>query len=157
MLLFARSILKCGDLARDAVQETLILLWERETMPTDLDNWLVRMAALRALQMRRALLRRRQNELDGVEGQEDHEHCTDPIHQLLHAERRTAIRRAVSELPEPMREVVFLRDLTGLEYAAIARAVGVPVGTVRSRLSRARQVLSVALSEEKGTLEARAT
>ena len=68
-------------------------------------------------------------------------------------ERRAAARealervdRALARLPHSQRIVVWLRDGEGLTYEEIARAVGVPVGTVRSRLARARAALKKELS-----------
>lgn len=55
---------------------------------------------------------------------------------------RAAIERAVASLPVEFREVIVLRELQGLSYAQIGSVVGVPVGTVMSRLSRARKRLT---------------
>lgn len=55
--------------------------------------------------------------------------------------RRDAIDRALAELPEDLREAVVLRDVHGLEYREIADATGAPLGTVESRIFRARQRL----------------
>jgi len=49
--------------------------------------------------------------------------------------------QAVAELPKETRRVVTLCDLKGLTYEAAAAQLGIPLGTVRSRLSRGRQVL----------------
>ena len=60
------------------------------------------------------------------------------------AERReleAALHRAIADLPEERRLVVILRDLEGLAYDEIARALGLELGTVRSRLHRARMDL----------------
>lgn len=54
---------------------------------------------------------------------------------------RDAIDRALAALPEELREAVTLRDVQGLEYGDIAAALGVPIGTVESRIFRARQRL----------------
>ena len=56
----------------------------------------------------------------------------------LQADMRKALERALGELPEDWRLVVVLADVHGLSYEEVARAAGVPIGTVRSRLSRAR-------------------
>ena len=63
------------------------------------------------------------------------------------ARRLTAreIEAALDHLPENLREVLLLCDLWGFEYAEIARIVGSPVGTVRSRIARARSRVSVFL------------
>jgi RNA polymerase sigma-70 factor (ECF subfamily) len=52
------------------------------------------------------------------------------------------VRSAIEAIPEPFRETVVLRDLEDLSYAEIAEVTGVPVGTVMSRLSRARAMLA---------------
>ncbi len=49
-----------------------------------------------------------------------------------------ALHRAIAELPEDRRIVVVLRDIEGLSYEEIAAALDLELGTVRSRLSRAR-------------------
>ena len=56
-------------------------------------------------------------------------------------ELQAALRRAIADLPEDRRVVVILRDLEGLAYEEIARALGLELGTVRSRLHRARMDL----------------
>jgi len=51
------------------------------------------------------------------------------------------LESAIQELPPPFRETLVLRDLQGLDYKEIAKVTGVPIGTVMSRLARARQRL----------------
>jgi RNA polymerase sigma-70 factor (ECF subfamily) len=51
------------------------------------------------------------------------------------------VQRAVQELPADFREVIVLRELEGLSYKEIAAVVGIPIGTVMSRLARARERL----------------
>jgi RNA polymerase sigma factor (sigma-70 family) len=62
---------------------------------------------------------------------------------------REALRRAIEELPAEFREAIVLRELEGLSYKEIGAVTGVPVGTVMSRLARARGRLARALSERK--------
>ena len=57
-----------------------------------------------------------------------------------------AVRQAIDSLPPEFREVVILRELECCAYKEIADIVGIPVGTVMSRLARARRQLQVALS-----------
>ncbi len=57
------------------------------------------------------------------------------------------VARALEKLPEPFREVVILCDIEGLSYAEAAEALGIPIGTVRSRLARAREMLRQLLWE----------
>ncbi len=68
-----------------------------------------------------------------------------PDHLLARAEAVRDVRRAILALPPAFREVVVLCELVEVSYADAARALGCPVGTVRSRLHRARGLLSEAL------------
>jgi RNA polymerase sigma-70 factor (ECF subfamily) len=57
------------------------------------------------------------------------------------------VTEAVDALPPDFREVLVLSDIEGMRYAEIAETIGVPVGTVKSRLFRARRLLQAALYE----------
>jgi RNA polymerase sigma-70 factor, ECF subfamily len=64
-----------------------------------------------------------------------------------------SIERLIAELPEPFRETLVLREINDLGYREIAELVGVPIGTVMSRLARARALLREAwISLDKGRL-----
>lgn len=71
-----------------------------------------------------------------------------PEAALLRRGEVASVRGAIEALPEPFRETLVLRELEDLSYRQIAEVSGVPVGTVMSRLSRARQMLVAALREE---------
>jgi RNA polymerase sigma-70 factor (ECF subfamily) len=58
---------------------------------------------------------------------------------------RAAVNRAVASLPAEFREIIVLREIQGMPYAQISTVVGVPIGTVMSRLSRARERLAAIL------------
>ena len=73
----------------------------------------------------------------------------DPLADLTHQEGLEALRQAVLALPRRYREVVILCDLEELDYADAAIALGCPIGTVRSRLHRARALLLEKLSAER--------
>jgi RNA polymerase sigma-70 factor (ECF subfamily) len=60
---------------------------------------------------------------------------------------RLAVDSALAQLPEEFRVAVVLRDLCDLEYADIAGALGVPAGTVRSRIARGRSLLAGLLAD----------
>ncbi len=70
---------------------------------------------------------------------------TAPLAELVREEQIEAVRRAVASLPVRYREVVVLCDLQELSYGDAATAIGCAVGTIRSRLSRARALLSAKL------------
>ena len=65
-----------------------------------------------------------------------------PEEELLREAEVDRVRAAIEAIPEPFRETVVLRDLEDLSYAEIAEVTGVPIGTVMSRLSRARGMLA---------------
>jgi RNA polymerase sigma-70 factor (ECF subfamily) len=65
-----------------------------------------------------------------------------PLDQMLRSESGEAVRRAVLGLPEAYREAVVLCDLQELSYAEASEVLGCPVGTVRSKLSRGRELLA---------------
>jgi RNA polymerase sigma-70 factor (ECF subfamily) len=62
--------------------------------------------------------------------------------------QQAAITRAVQNLPVEFREVIVLREVQELSYAEISEVTGVPIGTVMSRLSRARKRLAAVLGNE---------
>jgi RNA polymerase sigma-70 factor (ECF subfamily) len=65
----------------------------------------------------------------------------DPEALLIQQQAVDGVRRAVEELPADYREMIVLRELEGLSYKEIAAVVGIPIGTVMSRLARARERL----------------
>jgi RNA polymerase sigma factor (sigma-70 family) len=73
----------------------------------------------------------------------------DPEEALITAADQAALTSAIDALPHLFREVVVMRDLNGLTYREIAAAIGAPVGTVMSRLSRARGLLIDRLGKHK--------
>jgi RNA polymerase sigma-70 factor, ECF subfamily len=73
----------------------------------------------------------------------------DPVVELARREGLDALRRAVLALPRRYREVVVLCDLEEVDYADAAEVLGCPVGTVRSRLHRARALLLDKLKQDR--------
>ena len=66
-----------------------------------------------------------------------------PENQLFRDEREAAIKNAMEDLPEDLRTAVTLREYEGLSYEDIASVMDCPVGTVRSRIFRARESIDV--------------
>ena len=66
---------------------------------------------------------------------------TDLQAEYIRKERQAAVHQAISELDPNSRELIIMRDINGLSYAEIADATDIPLGTVKSRLSRARDQL----------------
>ena len=69
----------------------------------------------------------------------------DPEALLIQRQAVERVRRAVEGLPVDHREVIVLRELEGMSYKEIAAVVGIPIGTVMSRLARARERLLAVL------------
>jgi len=81
--------------------------------------------------------------------EDDH---ADPEELLLHKATAALIQRALEQMPLELREVLILREQEELSYNEIAEVVGAPLGTVMSRLSRARGRVRTLLSAEKRIL-----
>ena len=78
-----------------------------------------------------------------------HETQDTPETQVLRRRDATAVQRLVADLAEPFRETFVLREIQNLSYREIADVVGAPVGTVMSRLARARAMLRAAWMAEE--------
>lgn len=75
----------------------------------------------------------------------------DPEALLFQQDAVSRVRHALDQLPVDFREVIVLRELEGLSYKEIAAVAGVPVGTVMSRLARARERLAALLKPSAST------
>ena len=73
----------------------------------------------------------------------------DPGISLDRAQDRQTVRAAIEQLPAEFREAIVLRELEGASYKEIADIAGIPIGTVMSRLARARHQLQLILSKPK--------
>lgn len=83
------------------------------------------------------------DEMDMIESRSDN-----PETEFLRATERHALQQAIEALPFEFREAIVLRELEGLSYKEIATVINAPVGTVMSRLSRARRQLQKSLMKE---------
>ena len=137
--------------AADAAQEALISIVRslpkfdgRATFST----WIYRIATNASLdELRR---RRRRPSVGSSESV-----GRDPAHDLADPDAgiriemvadRMAIERALADLAEDFRVPIVLRDLTGMDYAEIAEVLGIPIGTVKSRIARGRGALGLLLA-----------
>lgn len=85
-------------------------------------------------------------ELDETSHDEPASGADTPEVVLLRSAQARQLNQAVEALPVEFREVFLLREMEGLSYKEIADVAGVPIGTVMSRLSRARQHLQASLA-----------
>lgn len=145
----------CGDvhLAEDAAQETFIRAWQNLSSyrpQTSLRNWLYRIAVNVGTDM----LRKEKRILpDAIEDL----HLTDSgleLESLVSQQERTAlVQKAILSLPDASRAVLVLREYEGLSYQEISSTLDIPVGTVMSRLSYARNLLKAKLEPQLALLE----
>lgn len=143
----ARRCLGCDHLAHDAVQEALVAYWREAIVPADPRGWLVSAVLFRARHLRRTLARRQKHEHGAAVHCELHAGCDNPLHHAYAHELGARLDEALAELPADQRTAFQLYVDTGLDYRGIANRLSLPVGTVRSRLHRARQALQEALGD----------
>jgi RNA polymerase sigma-70 factor (ECF subfamily) len=74
-----------------------------------------------------------------------------PESVLLREHDGDTMRRLIADLPQPFREAIVLREVNDLSYTEIAQVAGIPVGTVMSRLARARSMLRSAWDIAEGS------
>jgi RNA polymerase sigma-70 factor, ECF subfamily len=136
---YARSLLNDAAAADDLVQDCLERalrkrhLWQRRG---SMRGWLLRM--LHNLYVNGIKGRRREGSLDDLE--ETGAMPAEPARQIVRVELREMLE-ALDKLPAEQRETILLVVLEGISYDEAAWVLGVPVGTVRSRLARGRRTL----------------
>ena len=137
------SILRNWADAEDATQDAFIRAYENlrhYDLSRKFSTWLFTVAANVAKNALRK--RKRQKEPPLVEAEDD---PAEEVHQDL---RLAAVRRAVADLPEVYRMPVMLYYWHGLPVEEIAQVLGIPSGTVKTRLYRARALIRAKLVEE---------
>lgn len=107
--------------------------------------WLLRIATRLAFRRRRQ--RRETADIAAVEERALVDQRSDPSRAVLRAERREAVRRAVSEMPEPFRETLALRFFADLSLAEVAEVTGRPLNTVKTHLRRGLERLRPVLGD----------
>lgn len=150
----ARWLLRDEQAADDVVQEAYLraLRYFGSFHGEDAKPWLlgiVRNACFTWLQDNRGAAQTLEFDEDRDSGEQDlaPERRADNPEQLLSRKQDgAALSAAIDGLPTVFREVLILRELEELSYDEIARIVGIPTGTVMSRLSRARGLLRAALA-----------
>ncbi len=131
--------------ATDAAQEAFIRAYRalpRFRRDAAFSTWLYRIATNAALD-----LVRRRPAVPPVELTADYRAPDNPEVEAQRRETHRRIHAALGHLPPEYRAAVVLRDLQGLDYEEIAHILQVPIGTVRSRLSRGRGALRAELTD----------
>lgn len=145
LLALARRFLGCDHLAQDALQEALLSLSQQEEQPELPVGWLTRAVVFRCRHLRRTARRRQHHEHRVSQGCELHADCDNPLHVAIAHEVGDLLTAVRDSLPREQRKALDLYEVDGQDYQQIAATLGVPVGTVRSRLARARQALRAAI------------
>jgi RNA polymerase sigma-70 factor (ECF subfamily) len=150
-LTLARWLLRGAQDAEDVVQEAVMraLTYYGSFRGDNPRAWLlqiVRNAAFASLKLNRGLALAVQ---DGGVPVEIADPGEGPERRLMTQESRRAVADVITALPPDLREVVILREVEEMSYKDIARIVDAPVGTVMSRLWRARRLLAASLARRE--------
>jgi RNA polymerase sigma-70 factor, ECF subfamily len=160
---FRVALRTLGDAAEaeDTLQEAYLLAWnERERLrdPVAARAWIYGIVRNLASNRARGRQRRAAHELVGdavlLQGLTDYlaSEQPGPEHAAASAELRTVLLDLLARLDEKHRVVLLLRAVDGMSYDELAETLGVPVGTVESRIHRARAKLLEALERALGPL-----
>jgi RNA polymerase sigma factor (sigma-70 family) len=149
----ARRILTEETLAQDVVQEVFLSLWRdarrfdagRGTVAT----YLLSMTHHRAVDVvrREENLRRWRTSKEGLELEADPDPKARGEEQVEATERRAEVRAALKDLPEAQREALLLAYFGGYTQREVAALVGVPLGTVKTRMAAGMRKMKAALSD----------
>jgi RNA polymerase sigma-70 factor, ECF subfamily len=162
--LLARTLHDRAD-APDLTQEVFVKVFRgvgRFHGESSLRTWIYRIALHEASNQRRWWMRHKQQEIpieqemvDGCSGTpiKLKEMLVDPAESpfdlAVHAETRARVEEALSQVPEPFRTTLILRDIEGFVYEEVAEIQGVNIGTVKSRLVRGRASLKSLLTNSR--------
>jgi len=144
----ARWLVRNGTDAQDLVQEAYLRAWKGFAGFRGVDGrgWLLAIVRNTCYTW---LHENRRHEL-AVEFSEDlhsqDDEVPEPARLLAESTSRQTLEKALQELPAEFREVIVLRELDGCSYKEISEIAGVPIGTVMSRLARARVRLQACLA-----------
>lgn len=139
---FAMSLSGRHDRADDLVQETVMKAWAKQadfTLGTNMQAWLVTILRNHYY----SLMRKRGREIQDSDGLYTEKLSVAPAHDGVMD--LADFRRALADLPDEQREALLLVGASGFSYEEAASICGCAVGTIKSRVSRARTRLHVVL------------
>lgn len=157
-LRLAFRVLGDADLAADAVQEAFLTVYRKGARfeeRAQFTSWLFRVVLNRSIDLRR---KSRRGPFESRTAPTGRTESPDPIAEAASpaggpeaaargAERAEAVRDAIAQLSPKLAEIVLLRYPEGLSYEEIGALLGLPPGTVRSRLNRAHAALRAILAD----------
>ncbi len=147
----ANSYMSNYDDAFDVAQDSFIKAWNKlSTFKGDssFSTWLYRITVNSAKDAL-ALRNRRWNELEADETLSSHH--PSPEQEVIHNENLDELRHALNALEPEMREILVLREFENMSYVELAEHLSIELGTVKSRISRARTRLCEIFMEQKAT------
>lgn len=158
--LLARTLHDRAD-AADLTQEVFVKVFRgvgRFNGESTLRTWIYRIALHEASNQRRWWMRHKQQEVPIEQEMSESssgvpirlkdmlvDPAESPYEMAMHAENRARVEAALSQVPEPFRTTLILRDIEGFVYEEVAEIQGVNLGTVKSRLVRGRAHLKAVL------------
>ncbi len=159
---FALKLSRARDDAEDLVSDTMLRAferWEQYRLGTNIRAWLFTILYRVFVSRKRRIDAREVPEGDGETGWsvQDAVGEADPESRFYDSFLDEEIVRAIESLPADFRSAVVLSDIQELRYAEIAQILGIPEGTVKSRLFRGRRLLQRRLrgyAEEMGYIKA---
>jgi len=159
---FALKLTRARDDADDLVSDTMLRAfqrWEQYRLGTNIRAWLFTILYHAFVSRKRRIDAREVQPLEDEDGREIFEAVgdADPESTFYDSFLDEDIVSAIQRLPDEYRDAVVMSDLHGLKYAEIAQILGVPEGTIKSRLFRGRRLLQVQLrdyAEEMGYIKA---
>ena len=143
---FALKLARSRDDAEDLVSDTFLRAlerWEQYRLGTNIRAWLFTILYRVFVSRRRRIDAREVPASEGPDGRPRHEAVgeADPEGRFYDSFLDEEVTRAIDALPQEYRTAVVLSDVHELRYAEIADILGVPEGTVKSRLFRGRRIL----------------
>ena len=144
---------KSQELAEDLTQKTFIRVWKKiETFRGDssLFTWIYRIAINLAKNEFSSKQAKNQGITDNIDDTYDLESSvSSPESHAIETESMQAVMDFIASLPTDLREAISLREFDGKSYEEIAQITGSPIGTVRSRIFRAREEILNFMKEEE--------
>lgn len=154
---FALKLTRGRDDAEDLVSDTMLRAfqrWEQYRLGTNIRAWLFTILYHAFVSRKRRVDAREVQPLEDEDGREVFEPVgeADPEGTFYDSFLDEEIVTAIHRLPDEYRDAVVMSDLHGLKYAEIAQILGVPEGTIKSRLFRGRRLLQTQLRDYAETM-----
>lgn len=144
---FALRLCRDSTMAEDVTQQTFLAIWQSIgsfRWKSKFSTWVFGIA------YRQYLLLRRKNRFETLQLVESDQSDRSDLSDLLaESQQKALVRRAVYDLPSTYREVVSLIYLEGFTCSEAAEVLGIPIGTVKSRINSALRILRKTLGESE--------